>query len=136
MRHLSGVLAVVVLLQSGAVLAKKAPPPKRVTITNFPAVLRPTKASDLAIVDADTDVSAQCDAGGTKGIAFDRLLTPPTIVSFQIPSGKVFVITSFSWNLFQGTRPSQSRGLSLFRAVGGAVNGPSAQSRALADGTG
>src|SRR5437879_4587011 len=68
--------------------------------------------------------------------AFDRLVTPPTITNLQIPAGRVLVITAFSWNLFQGATPSQSRAVSLFRAVGGAVNGPSAQSRALADSTG
>ena len=77
-----------------------------------------------------------CVAGGATGVSFDRVVTPPTITNLEIPAGRVLVITAFSWNLFQGATPSQSRAVSLFRAVGGAVNGPSAQSRALADSTG
>jgi hypothetical protein len=102
------------------------------------APLWPLVASDALKLQAQSQLSAACPGGLSGMVAFDRLVlnSNGSVATFTIPSDKVLVVTSFDWVATgSAQRANRSRTAALFRAVGG-VNGPSAQSTALADSTG
>ena len=90
----------------------------------------PTKPSQTVDIQASSDVGTSCSG---FGFVFDRevVKSGPTVVSFSIPNNKVLVVTGLDWSV-QGNVIDKARTAYLFRFNGG-VNGPSAQSTALAD---
>jgi hypothetical protein len=100
------------------------------------ATLWPNEASDTVTIQADSQLSGSC--GGTL-FKFDRRVVKSggTVEAFTIPPQKVLVVTSLDWWASGGGVgfSNRSRTAWLFRFNGG-VNGPSAQSTALADANG
>lgn len=100
--------------------------------------LWPAEASDTVTLQADSQLSAACPGNNAGQITFDRSVVKGggTITPFTLPAGKVLVVTSFDWyDLGSPQAANRSRTGWLFRANAG-VNGPSAQSTALADSQG
>jgi hypothetical protein len=100
------------------------------------ASLEPKEASDTVTIQADNQVGGSC---GGNLIKFDRLVVKSggTVEPFTLPPQKVLVVTSFDWTASGGVGlANRSRTAWLFRFKGGGVNGPSAQSSALADSNG
>jgi hypothetical protein len=100
------------------------------------ATLEPNKASDTVTIQADNQVGELC---GGNLIKFDRLVVKSggTVETFTIPPQKVLVVTSFDWTASGGVGlGNRARTAWLFRFKGGGVNGPSAQSTAIADNNG
>ena len=95
--------------------------------------LWPLVASDTLTIQASGSLSGPCPGNNAGMITFDRLIVGSNVVAFTLPQNKVLVVTSFDWQA-TGTAQSanRSRTASLYRSIGG-VNGPSAQSTALAD---
>jgi hypothetical protein len=101
------------------------------------APLWPQLAGDTVTIQTTSQGSASCGAGGM--IAFDREVVKSggTVQPFNIPPHKVLVVTSFDWYATGSAQvASRSRTALLFRSNGIGVNGPSAQSTALADSNG
>ena len=97
------------------------------------ASLEPKEASDTVTIQADNQVGGSC---GGNLIKFDRLVVKSggTVEPFTLPPQKVLVVTSFDWTASGGVGlANRSRTAWLFRFKGGGVNGPSAQSTALAE---
>ena len=95
-------------------------------------------ASDTVTLQADSQLSAPCAGSPAGEITFDRSVVKSggTVGPFTLPAGKVLVVTSFDWYALGSAQgANRSRTGMLFRAHGG-VNGPSAQSTALADSQG
>ena len=92
--------------------------------------VEPTKPSATVDIQASSDVGTPCFG---FGFVFDREVVKSggTVVPFSIPDGKVLVVTGLDWGV-QGNVTNKARTASLLRFNGG-VNGPSAQSTALAD---
>jgi hypothetical protein len=101
--------------------------------SHIPAYSLDSPVSKLAKVQ----LSGSCGFGGTM-FKFDRLVVKSggTVEPFTIPPQKVLVVTSLDWWASGGVGFSnRSRTAWVFRFNGG-VNGPSAQSTALADSNG
>ena len=94
--------------------------------------LAPRKPSDIQTVQSSSFLSATCFEGSFQ---FDRLVTPPTVSPFEIPSGKVFVVNSIDWSV-RGSIADQLVEIDFFVQKAGGVNGPSGQSVGLADSLG
>jgi hypothetical protein len=97
------------------------------------AICEPQGAADIVAVQASSALSVR---SFTYCVAFDRLVTPPTVSVFTIPKGKVFVMTSVDWTADVPSLASRSVPADFFVVVGGGVNGPSATGLALADSNG
>jgi hypothetical protein len=102
--------------------------------------LEPQVASDTVSIQASSFFSDTCGRPGQGFFAFDRSVVKfgGTVEPFTIPAGKVLVVTSFDWSA-EGSPAvaNQARTAFLFRVVGaGGINGPSAQSTAIADSNG
>lgn len=99
------------------------------------ATLEPEQASDTVTLQADSQLSGSC---GTNFFKFDRSVVKSggPVQPFTLPPKKVLVVTSFDWWASgSAALANHSRTAWLFRFNGG-VNGPSAQSTALADAAG
>ena len=69
--------------------------------------LEPKKASELATLIADTSTPI-CPATTVPHTFSDRVLPDGTRVSFTIPLGKVFVITSYDWVIEGSTQANNT----------------------------
>lgn len=104
--------------------------------------LEPQVASDTVTLQMTTFFSAPCflSANGTTlAWAFDRSVVKSggTVQPFTLPAGKVLVVTNLDWTATGSAAvANKARTAYLFRAVNGGLNGPSAQSTAIADSTG
>jgi hypothetical protein len=98
------------------------------------AQVAPAAPSDIMDVQATSFVSAHCGTF-TAMYAFDRRVVGSTVAPFSVPAGKVFVVTAFDWKI-RGAVLDRNRTASLFRVIGGGLNGASAMSTGAGDGTG
>jgi hypothetical protein len=112
----------VIALGSGACLAGEGP-----------GNCGPHGTQEILAIQASSDLSTRSFG---NCVAFDRLSTPPTVVTFVIPKGQVFVVTSIDWFATVPSLASRSMLANFFTAVSATVNGASATSVALADSTG
>jgi hypothetical protein len=122
---------------SGTVAATQSGPwnvgisgqPIAVNVNNSPTVA-PHQTSDIVAIQASSVFSSKTFR---NCVVFDRLVTPPTVVSFTIPNGQVFVMTSVDWTAVVPSNALKSLVAYFFLAVGGDVNGPAATGIAVAD---
>ncbi len=89
--------------------------------------------NDIVAVQASAAMSGR-PFGNCSG--FDRLIQPPTVVPFQIPSGKVFVVTSVDWQTSVPARPERTVIAEIIPVVKGLTNGPIATGAGRADSEG
>jgi len=97
------------------------------------SLLSAQNPADVAAVQASSALSGKPFG---NCIAFDRLVTPPTVVAFKIPDGKVFIVKSLDWKATIPSRAGKTVIALFFAAVGGNVNGPSAIGVGQADSEG
>lgn len=103
--------------------------------------LEPQLASDTVTLQTTNFFSAPCfqNNGATIAWTFDRSLVKSggTFIPFTLPAGKVLVVTSLDWTASgSAAAANKARIATLWRAIAGNKNGPSAQSTAIADSNG